>query len=686
MVTAEVTGEGVAAVAGDRTVVSIGAPDWTTTARGGLPTVGSRASVRGRASRLEFPPAFVHLVERDDEISEEVLFGTERLEPGRYRLRVDGPVPTLVAFEGAATVSDPGMQGATLEFDSPTAVTVGFGRRRPSPGTVTVPETPTGVAQALSVTGAGHRTDTVARSHPAMRGPPPAIEFGETVSIPDAVAARVPPSDVELRLPADLRYLVPVSSLAYYLGATVTVDRSVTPALDLPSRTHHFASGSAFASDVAALLRRTFLLDTLVRARTESDATLAEMNVFDDLELVPERVVNADVASRVERYLDVPFDAVNDDLPEWHLSMYIDPRYEHVPTLPHLLSNVPNVFPPESEPLEQRERLTRSLDDFYRGDSCPVAGVDPVKPLLGPGDSHGWLADGVPIDVFKSLPSAHARSSRRDREVVATAPEPDREEPISVVTVLNDIDMSEELAEAARIYEEYAHLPIEVTERRRLTRAELAEVLQSDHHLVHYIGHCDAAGLRCVDGNLAVSDLPEVNVETFILNACGSYYEGMDLVRGGSVAGAVTFDKVLDSQAARVGTAFVRLLVHGFSIERAMALARRRIIMGKDYAVVGDGTHTLTPGGTTVPLAARLEETDGAFELTYEARSPRVAGGWYDPPAGVDGPARLYGSAGHTRLEREALLSVLSEIDMPVVYDGDIRWSEELLERLSRSD
>jgi hypothetical protein len=686
MVTAEVNGEGVAAVAGDRTVVTIGAPDWTTTARGGLPTVGSGASVRGRASRLEFPPAFVHLLERDGNSREEVLFDTERLEPGRYRLRVDGSVPTVVAFEGAATVSDPGMQGATLGFDSPTEVTVGFGRRRPSPGTVTVPETPAGVAQALSVTGAGHRTDSVARSHPAMRGQPPAIEYGETTSIPDAVAARVPPSDVELRLPADLRYLVPAASLAYYLGANVTVDRSVRPALDLPYRTHHFASGPTFAREVAALLRRTFLLDTLVRARTDSDATLAETDVLDDLELDPGRLASADVATRVARYLDVPFEAVDEDLPEWHLSMYIDPRYEHVPTLPHLLSNVPNVFPPESEPLEQKERLTRSLDDFYRADSCPVAGVDPVKPLLGPGHSHGWLADGVPIDVFKSLPSAHARSSRRGRDVVPAASEPGRDEPISVVTVLNDIDMSQELAEAAQIYEEYAHLPIEVTERRRLDRAELAEVLQSDYHLVHYIGHCDAAGLRCVDGNLAVSDLPEVNVETFILNACGSYYEGMDLVRAGSVAGAVTFDKVLDSQAARVGTAFVRLLVHGFSIDRAMALARRRIIMGKDYAVVGDGTHTLTPSDATVPLAARLEERDDAFELTYEGRSPRIAGGWYDPPAGVDGPARLYGAAGQTRLGREALLSVLSEIDMPVVYDGDIRWSEELLERLYRSE
>jgi hypothetical protein len=681
MVRAEVTQGGIQAVTGDGAVVAVGAPDWTTTDGGVRATPGFASSVTGRTTRLELPPVVVHVV-GPDEALESVTFGTEHLEPGRYLLRLDGPVSTYLSFEGSATLSDPGTEDASLGFPSETEVTVRFGEGRRSPETVTVPKTPTGVARALSVTAAGHRTRTVVRSCPSMRDPPPAIEFGEAVSIPDAVAERVPETDVEFRLPADLRYLVPVASMVYYLGAKVTVDRGVTPAMDLPHRTRHFQSHPEFATDVASLLRRTFLLDTLARAADGDGPAVAEAEYLAELGLEADSLASAGVATRVERYLDAPFERVSDALPEWHLSMYIEPEYAHVPTLPHLLWNVPNILPPASEPLEKKERLTRSLDDFYRSGTCSVAGVDPIKPLLGPGRTHGWLADGVPIDVFKSLPSAHARSSQRGG-LRTRGGTPEGDGPLSVVTVLNDIGMGRELAAAARIYEEHAHVPVEVTERRRLSREELAGVLQADHDLVHYIGHCDAAGLRCVDGNLSVDDLPEVNVDTFILNACGSYYEGMDLVRKGSVAGAVTFDKVLDSQAARVGTAFVRLLVHGFSIDRAMALARRRIIMGKDYAVVGDGTHTVTASESAVPLAARLTRAGESFSLTYEAASPRVAGGWYDPPAGVDGPARLYGSEGDITLAREELVSVLADSDIPVVFDGDIHWSDELAERFS---
>ncbi len=684
MVRAEVTQGGIQAVTGDGSVVAVGTPDWTTTDGGVRATSGFASSVTGRTTRLELPPVFVHVV-GPEETLESVAFGTEHLEPGRYLLRIEGPVSTYLSFEGPATLSDAGTDDASLRFPSETEVTVGFDEGRRSPQTVTVPKTPTGVARALSLTAAGHRTGTVMRSSPSMRDPPPAIEFGEAVSIPDVVAERVPETDVEFRLPADLRYLVPVASLAYYLGARVTVDRGVTPAMDLPHRTHHFRNLPEFATDVASLLRRTFLLDTLVRAADGDGPAVAEAEYLTDLDLDADSLASADVATRVERYLDAPFERVSDALPEWHLSMYIEPEYAHVPTLPHLLWNVPNILPPASEPLEKKERLTRSLDDFYRSGTCSVAGVDPIKPLLGPGRTHGWLADGVPIDVFKSLPSAHERSSRRGG-LVPRGATPERDAPLSVVTVLNDIGMGRELAAAARIYEEHAHVPVEVTERRRLTREELAEVFRADHDLVHYIGHCDAAGLRCVDGNLSVDDLPEVNVDTFILNACGSYYEGMDLVRKGSVAGAVTFDKVLDSQAARVGTAFVRLLVHGFSIDRAMALARRRIIMGKDYAVVGDGTHTVTASESPVPLAARLTRAGEAFSLTYEAASPRVAGGWYDPPTGVDGPARLYGSEGDITLAREELVSVLADSDIPVVFDGDIHWSDELVERFSSGE
>ena len=227
-------------------------------------------------------------------------------------------------------------------------------------------------------------------------------------------------------------------------------------------------------------------------------------------------------------------------------------------------------------------------------------------------------------------------------------------------------------------------MDIEVTVKERTTRAELAEVFESSHDLVHYIGHCDESGLRCVDGNLTIENIEESNVETFFLNACGSYYEGLELIEKGSVAGAVTFDKVLDGHAARVGTTFVRLLINGFSLERALALARRRIIMGNDYTIVGDGTHLLTEPGIPAPAVATVDENDDdTYRLKYDTNSPHIAGGVYAPPFPEDERSHLLGTSQRTDLTAEDLADFLDRTDVPVIYDGDIHWSGELYRKLT---
>ncbi len=111
-------------------------------------------------------------------------------------------------------------------------------------------------------------------------------------------------------------------------------------------------------------------------------------------------------------------------------------------------------------------------------------------------------------------------------------------------------------------------------------------------------------------------------------------FEGQTLIEKGSVAGAVTFTKVLNDHAVKVGSTFAKLLVHGFSIERAMCLARRRIMMGKDYAVVGDGTHSLIQGEHRLPTTVTIEEledTDDQFLVTFDCYSTEATGAYYFP-------------------------------------------------------
>ena len=656
-------------------------------------------SVGGEATALRLPPGLLRLRRLDSGIEREPTApaeGTVRLPDAPHLLRVEGAAVVIVRFDGTATLTDAG--GApTISFPERRRVTVAVADRADRPETVTVPRTPEGVATALSAMPAGHLTATADRSLPEMRAQPPRVEFGEEVSVPDSVVARRPDPSVVLELPPSLDYLVPAASLAHYLGAEVRVadDGDASPTLRTATLEREFDSNPGYQTGVARLLRRTFLLDCLVRGAGPNCRGVAETALLDEVDLDAESLYRADPGDRLDAYLDVPFEEISGRLPDWHLSMYVSATYDQVRSLPHLLQNVPNVFLPEAKPLGTDERLSRSLDDFYRADAAAddsaddhareaeasraetgdVPEVTPVKPVLGAGRVHGWLADGVPIDVFKSTHRAFEHRARY----------PEDPQSLSVVAVLNDKRMVDEYNDAAQIYESGpAGLDIDVTVEKRTTRAELADVFESHHDLVHYIGHCDESGLRCVDGNLDIDDIEESNVETFFLNACGSYYEGLELVEKGSVAGAVTFDKVLDGHAARVGTTFVRLLINGFSLERALALARRRIIMGKDYTVVGDGTHLLTEPGIPVPAVGTVDENDdGTYHLDYDTNSPRVAGGTYAPPFSDDQRSHLLGTTQRTDLSAADLSDFLDRTDMPIIYDGDIHWSSDLYGELT---
>ena len=146
-----------------------------------------------------------------------------------------------------------------------------------------------------------------------------------------------------------------------------------------------------------------------------------------------------------------------------------------------------------------------------------------------------------------------------------------------------------------------------------------------------------------------------------------------------SVVGAVTFADVLDSHAAMVGTAFARLLSNGFSIQRALQLARRRIMMSKDYAVVGDGTYALIPGPTD-PVVVMVTEADGGYNLTCEVMTPQGAGESYDLP--VDGGTALNGTATEHTVSAATLVETLESNSLPIIFEGNFHWSEDLAAKL----
>jgi len=636
------------------------------------------------ASELSFPAAVVYAISLETGKSYELGNDTQplSLQDEEYLIDLDTEIKSYLRFEGPAALRrSEDYDRVTLSLPARQRVTIGFRSRHRRPAdTLTVPPTPEGFATALSHLPAAHKTTGPERSYPTLRGHPPLVELGDEPSIPDRVAEAVPDNGIRLEVSDAIEQLFVLSPLSYYLGADVEVSNIDAPRLRAPAMDVDLELPTLpeLEIDAARLLQKVFFLDCLVRNSGPYGTTLAEASLLDALGIDATDLYKSEPAQRLASYLDIGYSAIEQRLPDWHLATYVDPTPKHMETLPFLLDTLSLVYQPRTSELEGNELVERSLDDFYRGaggsNAGQVASVDIVKPELRNGRVHSWLADGTPIDVFKCVPAAFEnRLDYLTREG----------DTIEIAVVMNDEEMRDEHADVAQIYRGRSEdIPINVEVYDRRSCAELARLFESDLDFVHYIGHCEEHGLRCPDGYLSASSLDECNTQTFFLNACGSYHEGVELIEKGSVVGAITFSQVLNDHAIKVGSAFARLLVHGFGFERALQLARRRIMMGKDYAVVGDGTHTLAQNGNRLPTTITLEEIEGQYLISYDQFSTRHTGSFYRPYIGDATYAYLCGNESEFVVDQSELLEFMERADSPVIYGGDVCWSENLVDRL----
>ncbi|WP_240792433.1 CHAT domain-containing protein [Salarchaeum sp. JOR-1] len=653
MLSREVTAAGVRAVDRAGYASSVDADDFSRVEPGEF-DVPVDAAVAGYATGFSVPATTaLHEAAPPQRLTDAT--GVD-LPAGEHVVSLLGPLEVRARFDGPATVTREDDR-VRVAFDAPTRVDFGFlGRVTEPAGRLSVPATARGAAAAVTASASAIRTTSPARARPTMRRHPPRIEV-DSDATDRAETADVTDTEVRVVVPDSLADVLHVAPLAHYLGASVTV-------ADGPSRLRAPAAEVDAALEdghAAEILERAFWLDAL--------AWYGDEERLHSLDLDRE-IASASPAERLAAALSAPFEAVS--LPEWPLAMYVDPAPDSLRALPGLLQRLAHVYPPETTPLDGKELVSRTLDDFYRTTPGPVATVEMENPRLRSGRQHGWLADGTPIDVFKAVPETYERSA-----------DPLNGD-LSVDVVLNDPGMARERDRVADVYRDRAtDCAIDVTLHADLAVAGLATVFESETDFVHYIGHCDEDGLLCADGRLSAASLGDVGARTFFLNACGSYHEGVRLVRRGSAAGAVTFRKVLDEHAAQVGTAFARLLLAGFGIERALSVARRRIVMGKDYAVVGDGTWSLPHVGTRSPGVFTVESSDHEheYEVTYDGGSVWTHGE-YEPSPFPPAHAGPSGRRETVTLTGPALREVLADADAPVVLDGEFVWADTAVTRV----
>ncbi|MFC7229649.1 hypothetical protein N0B31_19785 [Salinirubellus salinus] len=623
-------------------------------------------------------------------------------------LAVDAPVTvTPATHETTITFGTTGTDGAAeTADDDPVDVAVGVRSHHSRPaGIVTVPRTPTGVMDGLSVFGSALKTRSPERSFPTLRGHPPLLAFGDAFDVP---ADLEPVGDAPtLTCPPAYEYVYPLASLASYLGARVepgdpalhaagrtypldAVDESPRVTAHRPESTPADPLGR-YETAVRDVFRHLFLLDTVVRTVGYYDVALAEREAIErHLPLSLRAAYDAPLAERTAAYLAVPLSVTAPAWPRWRLTATAPAVPETARHLPFLAADLalvrtsptPAVTGGPEPALVQAEGGGESSATARSGTRSGVDGwadadvvdVPPAPESL----SQAWLGEGIPRGASKATLRSYARHLER-----ATRVGGERDSRISMAVVCNDAEMREELV-VGDIYGARDLVTFDV-ERYELTdRETLASVFESDLDFVHYIGHVEERGLQCADGFLAADSIGRVGVESFFLNACRSYRPGQTLVDKGALAGVVTLSDVVSRSATVVGRTLARILNAGYPLQLAVDVLGEDLFSASNYVVLGDGNAELVTAASGTPVLLEVESSPNeSFDATMSAYPTHRLGmgSFYVPYVGSNRRAYLNtGRLDTFRVTAAELDEVLALEDIPVRVPGrtGLAWSDEL--------
>ncbi|MFB6201549.1 MAG: hypothetical protein ABEI98_06030 [Halorhabdus sp.] len=592
-----------------------------------------------------------------------------------------------LGVEGAFSVRTSDNQ-VSFSFPDATDVTVGVRSFHDQPArTITTTDDIDDVMTALSQFRAALKTTSPERSFPTLRGYPPLLERGDTLSIPGGPIGREP--SVTIEIPPRWDRVLPVAPLAYYLDADVRPGG--TPRIRAHGTSISLAGPDGYEARIWDVLRHVFTLDCLTRTEGLYDIDLHERSVIADRTTLDfEALYEQSLEERTVAYLDVPFDVVDSVAPKWKLTADIQPEADYVPVLPFLAADLAYVRTATDDDIKSRllTDADQEVKTFFRGQSVLTRGGTTASrsgttesPLTTrvfrpvPSDSltHTFIGDGIPMGATKMTTAGFER--RLDHEPV----EPGR---IQIDVVNNEAAMSEESV-VSDVYGTREWIDFDVTVHTELDRAELADTLGSETDFLHYVGHVEADGFRCRDGHLDARSLTRVGVDAFLLNACNSYEQGRALVDSGALGGIVTLANVPNPTATRIGKTLARLLNAGFSLATARSLLAEDERLASRYMVVGDGHAHLAKPQSDSPYAVEIQSTS-AETVTFDIRSYPLADlsiggvrnwhtdaidGTYVNPTVIDG----------VTMTNDEFSAFLTRESFPVFDAGELRWSDDVV-------
>ena len=609
-------------------------------------------------------------------------------EAGQHSLDVPiSPMKLQIATESAFVVRR--TENSTfVEFEEPTALRIGTRSRHETPaGTITVGDGVEDAMRAVALCGSALKTMSAERSFPSLRGHPPLIERGDAFDAPDSFTR--PETDVTIEIPRSYGDLYRVSSLAYYLGADIQPGENRV--LHLGTDQYDLDTNRGFEAEVSTLLKHVFFLDCVTRTEGLYPVELHERNaVEENLPFDPAEAYDASLVDRLRAYLDVPYEVTDPYIPQWKLNADIDAVPEHVESLPFVMNELATIRIPETGDSPEVQSEPDELVAFYRSEPADgdvlkrapsarssaenvTGGRTVVKPRETRAIEHAWIADGFPLGASKTWTESYMRQFDR--------PEKNRES-ISIDIVCNETEMSEEDI-VSEFYGTRDIFDFDINVHYELTGEELADILQTDTDFLHYIGHVDEDGFQCDDGMFDARTLPEVNVDAFLLNACKSYEQGEALVKRGSYGGIVTLANISNDPAVRIGRVLARLLNLGFSLQAGLSVARNVTLFGNQYITIGNGTLQLVHNVNGTPVSLDLTQRDDGYEVMLRGY-PTVQcamGSMLTPHIGTNSERYLNSGVIDTfEVTTEELREFFNQGVIPVLIDGDLTWSDELLE------
>jgi hypothetical protein len=595
---------------------------------------------------------------------------------GTYVLELGAQIKTYVRLDGPVTVSV-GLAETRIALDEAAAVRIGVVSWHDRPAaTVTTTADPVDMMAAVSTFGSALKATNPERSFPSNRGHPPAVELGTSLDVPAAVSP--PETGIRIEVPPEYGPVYVVAPLAYYLGAQVVPG----PEPRLVTETgyeHPLDAPGSLERGVQRTLKRIFILDCATRTEGVYNVELRERNELEGrLDVDWAALYDRPVAEQVATYLEIPHATVEESVPEWRLTVHVEPDRETVEQIPFVVDDLavvrtaettsaptPTPGPGSTGALTRTDVLTRSAAASSGSDASYV------EPQSRSSLEQAWIGDRIPIGASKL--TMEAFRNRLDRDADAGD--------ISITIVLNDARMEAERDVVNRVYGDREDLPFDVRVCRDLTVSELRDQLGRDRSFFHYIGHTERDGFACADGKLDAATLDSTGVDSFLLNACNSYHQGLALIEAGAIGGIVTLNEIVNDGAVRVGETIARLLHAGFPLRAALTIARDESVFGGQYIVVGDGGMTVTQAASRTPnlLDVTALEEGYAVDIQTYATDDAGLGTIYKPH--IDGNDEYFlnsGSIATFHLSEEELATFFGLENVPVRVGDDLHWSFSL--------